>query len=254
VKLRVLGCSGGIGGNLHTTSFLVDDDVLIDAGTGVGSLSLSEMRKVDHVFVTHSHLDHVACIPFLVDSVGYMRDHPVTVHATVATLEILREHIFNWSVWPDFTTIPREDSPFLRYNTVETGSRVLLNGRAITPVPANHVVPAVGYHLDSGAGSLVFSGDTTCNSELWDYLNGLENLRYLIIETAFPDRERELAIASKHLCPEMLADELNQLRRQAEILITHLKPGEAEITMREIHDRVGRYRPRMLLHGETFDF
>lgn len=254
MKLRVLGCSGGIGGNLRTTSFLVDDDVLIDAGTGVGSLSLPEMRNVDHVFVTHSHLDHIACIPLLLDSVGYMRDQPVTVHGTVATLKVLREHIFNWSVWPDFTTIPRPDSPYLRYGVVEVRQPVVLIGRSITPVPANHVVPAVGYHLDSGSGSLVFTGDTTCNSLLWEYLNGLENLRYLIIETAFPDKDRELAIASKHLCPAMLAGELDQLRRPAEILITHLKPGEAELTMREIRDRLGRHRPRMLLHGETLDF
>jgi len=254
VKLEVLGCSGGIGGDLRTTSFLVDDDVLIDAGTGVGSLGLSAMCKVDHIFVTHSHLDHVACIPFLLDSVGCMRRQPVTVYATAATLEILREHIFNWRIWPDFTTIPSAERPYLRFETLDVGKSVLLSGRSITPIPANHVVPAVGYHLDSGASSLVFSGDTTCNGALWEYLNDIDNLRYLIIETAFPDKERDLAVASKHLCPAMLADELQQLRRMPEILITHLKPSEAELTMLEIHDRLGSYSPRMLLHGETFNF
>ncbi|HYN35589.1 MAG TPA: 3',5'-cyclic-nucleotide phosphodiesterase [Actinomycetota bacterium] len=254
MKLQVLGCSGGIGGNLRTTSFLVDEDILIDAGTGVGSLSLSEMSKVDHVFVTHSHLDHVACIPFLVDSVGYLRDRPLTVHATAETLQILREHIFNWHVWPDFTTIPNTRRPYLRYEAFEIEKPLVLDGRFITAIRANHVVPAVGFHLDSGKSSLIFSGDTTRNPSLWEYLNCLENLRYLIIETAFPDKERELAIASKHLCPSMLAEELAKLHRAAEILITHLKPGESELTMQEIHARVGRFRPRMLLHGETFDF
>lgn len=254
MKLQVLGCSGGIGGNLRTTSFLLDSDVLIDAGTGVGNLSLSNLRQIDHVFVTHSHLDHIACIPFLVDSVGGMRMEPVTVHAIEATLQILREHIFNWRVWPDFTTIPSAETPYLRYETIEVGVPVMLDGRMITAIPANHVVPAVGFHLDSGVGSLVFSGDTTSNAALWDHVNRVENLRYLIIETAFPDKERELAVTSKHLCPSLLADELAKLRRPAEILITHLKPGEAELTMQEVHGRIGRYKPRMLMHGETLEF
>jgi len=253
VKLRVLGCSGGIGGDLRTTAFLLDDDVLIDAGTGVGNLSLLELSKIDHVFVTHSHLDHVACIPLLVDTVGYLRKRPVTVHATDDTLDILRAHIFNWQVWPDFTAIPTALSPYLRFESHEVGAAVVLDGRSITPISANHVVPAVGYHLDSGRRSLVYSGDTTGNPLLWDYLNGIENLRYLIIETAFPDKERDLAVASMHLCPSMLADELEGLKRRVEILITHLKPGEAELTMREIDTRVGRFRPRMLVQGESFD-
>ena len=160
MRLQVLGCSGGIGGNLRTTSFLVDEDILIDAGTGVGSLSLSEMSKIDHVFVTHSHLDHIACIPFLVDSVGYLRNRPLTVHATAATLQILREHIFNWHVWPDFTTIPNTHRPYLRYERFEVDKPVVLGGRSITAIQANHVVPAVGFHLDSGVNSLIFSGDT----------------------------------------------------------------------------------------------
>jgi phosphoribosyl 1,2-cyclic phosphodiesterase len=93
MKLRILGCSGGIGGNLRTTSLLLDHDVLIDAGTGVGDLSLAEMCAINHVFVTHSHLDHIACLPLLIDSVGFMRDQPLVIHATDETLVILKEHI-----------------------------------------------------------------------------------------------------------------------------------------------------------------
>jgi ribonuclease BN (tRNA processing enzyme) len=254
MKLRVLGCSGGIGGNLRTTSFLLDQDVLIDAGTGVTELSLTELALVDHVFVTHSHLDHIACIPFMVDSVGFMRDKPLTVHATEETQEILRQHIFNWKIWPDFTEIPNVRQPYMRYQSIELGVPRVLNGRKITAIPANHVVPAVGYHLDSGAASLIFSGDTTSNDALWDVVNKINNLRYLIIETAFPNSEKDLAIISKHLCPSMLAEELAKLTREAEIFITHLKPGELEITMAEIEDCVLGLGPRMLLNNQVFEF
>ncbi len=253
MKLRILGCSGGIGGDLRTTSMLLDHDILIDAGTGVGDLSIGELSRIDHVFVTHSHLDHVTSIPFMVDSVGWMRDKPITVHAIEPTLEILRQHLFNWKIWPDFTQIPDAEKPFLRYQSVALGKTVDLNGRKITPLPANHVVPAIGYRIDSGRASLVFTGDTTTNDPFWVEVNKIDNLRYLIIETAFCNRERDLAIASKHLCPSMLADELAKLKRKAEVYITHLKPGEIELTMQEIMECAGAYGPRMLENNQVFE-
>src|SRR2546425_1012433 len=167
MKLRILGCSGGIGGrHLRTTSMLLDNDILVDAGTGVADLSLTELSPIDHVVLTHSHLDH----------------------------------------------------------------------------------------LDSGKGSLVFTGDTTTNDPLWAVVNKISNLKYLIIETAFCNRERELAVTSKHLCPSMLAEELAKLERTAEIYITHLKPGEIELTIQEIEEDAGQYRPRMLQNGQVFEF
>jgi len=255
MRLRVLGCSGGIGGrHLRTTSFLVDGDVLLDAGTGVGDLSLAELTRIDHVFVTHSHLDHVTSIPFLVDTVGWMRNQPLTVHAIEPTLEILRQHLFNWKLWPDFTQIPTPQTPFMRYAEIELGRTVALAGRAFTPLPAIHTVPAVGYLLDSGKGSLVFTGDTGPNDALWTVVNRLANLKYLIIETAFANKERHLAELSKHLCPSMLAEELVKFERDAEIYVTHLKPGEIELTMEELEEYAGQYRPRMLQNNQVIEF
>ena len=253
MKLKILGCSGGIGGCLRTTSMLLDEDILIDAGTGVGELSIGELAAVDHVFVTHSHMDHITTIPLIVDTVGCMRTRPLTVHATQATLDIIRTHIFNWKVWPDFTQIPSRSEPYLRYEALEVGSPVVMGARTIVPVPANHVVPAVGYHIDSGRSSLVYSGDTTTNDALWRVVNAIGNLRYIIIETAFCNRERDLAIASKHLCPSMLAEELAKLTRPAEIYITHLKPGEPDSIMQEIAECAGRHAPRMLRNGQVFE-
>ncbi len=254
MRLRVLGCSGGIGGNLHTTSFLLDHDILIDAGTGISELSLTELSMIDHIFITHSHLDHIACIPLLVDSVGFMRDRPITLYATEETLDILRQHIFNWKIWPDFSEIPSPQQPFMRYQAIELGEVVVLQGRRITALPANHVVPAVGYHLDSGAASLVFSGDTTCNDALWGVVNKIKNLRHLIIETAFSNSEKELAILSKHLCPSLLVEELAKFIGDAEVFITHLKPGEVELIMREIDLTGQRLHPKMLLNNQIFEF
>lgn len=232
---------------------LLDHDILIDAGTGVSDLSLTELSLIDHIFITHSHLDHVSSIAFMVDTVGGMRANPVTVYAQPATIEILRNHIFNWSIWPDFTQIPTAAKPFMRYEPIQVGQEVEIKGRKITALPAIHSVPAVGFQLDSGKSSLVFSGDTTTNDALWKVVNKIDNLKYLIIETAFCNREKELAIMSKHLSPSMLADELAKLERSAEIFITHLKPGEIELTMQEVEECAGQYKPRMLQNNQVFE-
>jgi len=255
MRLRVLGCAGSIGGHHNrTTSFLVDQDVLIDAGTGVGDLSLAELTLIDHIFITHSHLDHVDSIAFFLDSVGALRPKAVTVYTTRPTIEVLKTHIFNGDIWPDFTEIPTPEDPWLRYQEIEVGQVITLGGRKITVLPAVHTVPAVGYHLDSGKQSLVFTGDTGPNDALWAIVNRIENLKFLIIETAFSDKDRKLAEIALHLCPSMLGTELAKLERPAEVYITHLKPSEIELTMQEIEELSVAAQPRLLQNNQVFEF
>jgi len=255
MRLRVLGCSGSIGGQQNrTTSFLVDQDILLDAGTGVGDLSLAELTLIDHIFITHSHLDHVDSIAFFLDSVGALRPKPVTVYTTKPTIEILKKNLFNWDIWPDFTVIPSPEEPWLRYQEIVVGEVITLGSRKVTVLPAIHTVPAVGYQLDSGKSSLVFTGDTGPNDGLWDVVNKIENLKFLIIETAFSDKERRLAELALHLCPSMLAEELAKLQKPAEIYITHLKPSEIELTMQEIEELTGDRQPRLLQNNHVFEF
>lgn len=255
MKLRILGCSGGIGGrHLRTTSLLLDHDILIDAGTGVADLSIAELAMIDHVFITHTHLDHIASLPLMVDTVGDRRSRPLTVYGTDAVLTILKNHIFNWAVWPDFSEIPTAAKPFMRFQPVRVGETQVLEGRRITPLPVEHTVPAVGYHLESDKGSLVFSGDTGVCEPFWQAVNRIGNLRHLIIECAFSNREERLAQVSKHLCPSMLANELQKLHRNCEIYITHLKPGQIELTMEEIAECLGDFKPKMLQNNQVLEF
>ena len=239
---------------MRTTSMLVDHDILIDAGTGLTELTLAEMAMIEHIFITHSHLDHLAALPLMIDSVADMHDRPITLYATDATLEIIKNHIFNWAIWPDFSEIAIRQEAVMQYQTIRIGEPVRLGERTITAVPAEHTVPAVGYHLDSGQASLVFTGDTTVNDAFWPVINRISNLKYLIIETAFSNRERQLALTSKHLCPSMLAEELARLERDVSVFITHLKPGQVELIMGEIEECIGDFRPKMLQNNQLFEF
>ena len=255
MKLRVLGCSGGIGGrHLRTTSFLVDHDILLDAGSGVAELSVGELAAIDHVFLTHAHLDHVLALPLMIDAVADRRSQPLVVHALPEVIAALRQHIFNWSIWPDFSSLPNAEQPRLRFEPITPGATVCLGERRITALPVNHTVPAVGYCLDSGAASLVFSGDTGPCAAFWQAVNRVPNLRYLLIECAFSDQEMELAKVSRHLCPQLLAEGLRSLDQACDIFITHLKPGEIERTMLEIERSLGEFSPGMLQNNQLFTF
>lgn len=235
MKVRVLGCSGAIAQGCRTTSFLIDDDVLIDAGTGVGDLTLAEMARVDHVFLTHSHLDHIAALPLMADAIGSARTRPIEVHALPETIHALKAHVLNDVIWPDFSRIPTPDQPFIRFHTLQTGQTVHLPGKVLEVLPAVHTVPAVGFALSAGRGHWVFSGDTERNPAFWARINQL-SVAMLVIETAFSNRERELAQLSKHLSPHALAQELDNisLNTRYPIYITHTKPAETELIMEEI--------------------
>lgn len=256
MKLTVLGCSGGIGGRgTHTSSFLVDHDTLIDCGTGVGDLEFNDLVRIDQVFISHSHLDHIAFLPLLVDTVAEARRQAITVFALPETLRILRSHVFNWLIWPDFSAIPDRHNPFLRFQSVHVGETVRLSGgRAITPLPAHHTVPACAYSLDSGNGKLVYSGDTTHAPDLVQAINGLSDLRHLLIETAFSDAQHDLALAARHLCPSLLAAFLDDLSVSPEVWVSHLKPGMEEKIVAEIAGYGGRLMPQPLFGGQVLEF
>ena len=254
MRLRILGASGGIGAGARTTSFLLGRDVLIDAGTGVGDLSLDELGAIDHVVLTHSHLDHVTALPFLLDAVGASRQRPVTVHAQAATLDVLKAHIFNNAVWPDFARIPSPERPFLRYEVFAAGQERVLGGCRVRSIPVTHVVPAVGFLFQGPNGSLAFSGDTASTEEFWKVLNSCPDLQHLIIETSFVDAEEEIARIARHFCPATVVAELRKLKRRPIIHITHLMPGEEKEILREIAHHDAGLEVHPLVPGAVIEF
>ncbi|GAB7127014.1 3',5'-cyclic-nucleotide phosphodiesterase [Silvimonas sp. JCM 19000] len=255
MQLQVLGCSGGIGAGQRTTSLLLDDRILIDAGTGVGDLSFEALLQIDHIFLTHAHMDHIACLPMLLDTAFGSREQPVTVHATQAAIDVLQRHIFNWQIWPDFAAIPSPQAPFLRFAVMEQGDSVEVPGGRIRALPALHTVPAVAYALHSADGCVVFSGDTADHPPFWQAVNQIADLRALIIETAFADQDADLARTALHFSPSALLTALGQMQHEADVWITHLKPADHELIMQQLqHDPVCGRRFARLLPRQRLDF
>lgn len=252
MDIRVLGCSGGIGEGLRTTSFLIDDDVLIDAGSGVGDLTLEEMRKIRHVFLTHSHMDHFAFLPLLVDSIFDTIKQPIVVHGQSVTLEALKKHIFNWVIWPDFAKLPSVEKPVMCYEAMEPGSVYELNERQLEMIGVNHIVPGVGYRVSNVTGTFAFSGDTTCHDNFWNKLNQHNNLDILVVETAFANSEQELSLKAGHYTPRLLASDIAKLNHQPKIYITHTKPGMEDFIVKECQDAISDRTINRLYGGEHF--
>lgn len=254
MTIRVLGCSGAIAQGCRTTAFLLDGCVLIDAGTGVGDLRLDELARIEHILITHSHLDHVLSIALLADSVMRQRvargAGPITVHALPATLAALQQHVFNGVIWPDFTRLPSFEAPVLRLQPLALGEVLHIAGRDIEVLSAAHTVPAVGFAVHGRAGAWVYTGDTGPNPALWERLRSLK-VAHLVIEVAFSDEERHLAQISRHLCPEALGQELRHLAGSVQVHITHIKPGEVEAVMQEIAQLDTPHRIQVLSVGQV---
>ena len=207
----------------------------MDAGTGVGDLTLDEMRRVDHVLLTHSHLDHIAALPLMVDATAAQRKDPLCIHALGGTIAALKAHIFNNVIWPDFTRIPTPQAPFIQFQEIAIGQTLRFGDKLVEVLPAVHTVPAAGFAVTAGNGCWVFTGDTERNPSFWARINQL-NVAMLVIETAFSNKEKDLARRSLHLSPTSLAAELDFIARGKNypIYITHTKPAETEQIMDEV--------------------
>ena len=250
MRIRILGCSGGIGAGSRTSAMLIDNDVLLDAGTGISDLALEELKSIRHVFLTHAHLDHIAGLPMLVDA-KFEQDFeiPVTVYARHETLEALRAHLFNDVIWPDFAKIPSADNPMLRYVVCNPGDIISIGNRDFHAVDVSHSVPSLGYTVKNAGGVFAVSGDTKTNQTLWPILNACDDLKVLVIEVSFSDEHEELATTAGHYCPSTMCRDLELLNHNPDIWLTGMKPGQEEKILREVMAALPDKNVRMLSRG-----
>jgi len=231
---------------------LVDHDVLIDAGSGVGDLTLDEMRGIRHIFLTHSHMDHFAFLPLLVDSIFESIKQPILIHAQPETISALEQHIFNWVIWPDFASLPTAEHPVMQFEPMTPGSVLALDDRRFEMIRVNHIVPGVGYRVETDRASFAFSGDTTTDDNFWQTLNSHDRLDLLIVEAAFANDELELSKKAGHYTPGLLADDLKKLQHRPEIYLSHTKPGQEDKILQECRIAIGDRQIKRLFGGEEF--
>ena len=251
MNIRILGCSGGIGLGHRTTSLLLDDSVLIDCGTGLGDLSLDEMSKLQHVFITHSHLDHIALLPMLLDTAyEHLVDHPLTLHCKQETYDVLANNIFNWDVWPNFFELPNAETPVIVYESMQPGDCIEFGDKIVKMVEVNHVVPAAAYIINNGSGSIAFTGDTFINDTFWHALNEEPRMDILIVECGFTNEEENIGRDAKHYFPNALAEDLKKLKHRPDLYITHLQPGREHLIIDQLTSSISEFNIHQLSSGQ----
>ncbi|HNX30033.1 MAG TPA: 3',5'-cyclic-nucleotide phosphodiesterase [Holophaga sp.] len=253
MELRVLGCSGGEACGERLTGLLVNGKVAVDAGSLTVALELAEQNAIRHIFLTHSHLDHICTLPFFTKNIFGHAEVPVEIHALPQTLDALRRHLFNDELWPDFSVIPSPDKPIIRYSEVVPGEPCLVEGLRITPVMVNHLVPCVGYRVEDDHSAFIFTSDTAATDAVYDLANATGNLKLFITEASFPDEQAWLAEASKHLTPRMLGRELRKLKQAVPVAICHLTPGERSIMQPQL-EALGHPDLRLLNQDERYSW
>jgi ribonuclease BN (tRNA processing enzyme) len=256
---RVLGSFGGDSPTCRMTSFLVDGVVAVDAGAITRALTIDEQKGLRHVVVTHTHIDHTATLPFLIENIFGSTEEPVSIYATKRVLANVRRHLFNNDTWPDFTRIPNHMYPSVRFVEVEPEVPFVITDLPggdleVTPVPVNHVVPTMGLVLRQGDSSIIFTSDTGPTERIWEVANETEDLAALIVECSFPNRLQAVADVSLHLSPATLAAELAKLRRDVPVLIYHFKPPYVEELTEEIEATEMPHPVALLMQDETYTF
>ncbi|MCB0309298.1 MAG: 3',5'-cyclic-nucleotide phosphodiesterase [Bdellovibrionales bacterium] len=255
MKFRVLGCSGSELDRSHPCSFMVGESILVDMGSGASRLTLEEQLRIKHIFLSHAHLDHTKDLAFFAENVFALRKHPVTIHASTNTLQVLKDHLFNGMLWPDFTKIPSESNPVMVFKEFNPGENITIASVTVTSVSVNHPGGCEALFFASPSGDVLYSGDTGPTTKVWDEVNHRgSKITSILLECSFPNRLDNVAHESGHLTPTLFHQEIKKIiSSDIAIYAYHLKAPYRDEIIKELDD-LHDQRVRVLEAGMKLDF
>ena len=255
MKVEVLGCSGGLCRGHDTTCLRINDSILLDAGTGAGSLDTSEAVKIKDILVSHSHLDHVSSICFLADQDIENRSQPTRIYCLPETSNALTSDLINGQLWPEIEKVVINGVNMVEFVPVKAFERIVIGDCEFTPLPVEHAVPTVGYCLHGKDADLVFISDMiSAPDEVYAWIRKRKRIRHFISEAAFPDRLDKIARISKHMTPTMLQECCRKLSDLPDVQFhaTHIKPIYMEEVTAELA-RIDDPPMKILKRGDVFE-
>jgi ribonuclease BN (tRNA processing enzyme) len=254
MEIKILGGHGGLARGFSTTSFLINDELLIDAGSVASTLSVEEQSKINHILISHSHLDHIKDLAFICDNCFGLRKTPFQVFTHATVKRIIKEHLFNETIWPDFTILPNEKNPTMQINAIEPEVPFKIKDYTITPVKVQHPNDAMGYIIEKGDCAILFTVDTASTDRIWQLAHEIKNLKAIFTEVSFPNALKHVAIASDHHTASSLKVELSKMPSEIPVILTHIKPNYRDVILKEISELQEKRLRVLEKDGEIFNF
>ncbi len=253
MKIQVLGGHGGLAKGFSATSFLIDETFLIDAGSVASTLSVEEQCRIENILISHCHLDHTKDIAFLCDNCFGLRKEPFFVHSHATVIKIIKANILNDLLWPDFSKLPTAEKPTVKFFPLEPLAKKTIGGFEVTPVPVQHPHDAMGFILEKGGSSVLFTVDTGPTHKIWEVAKTIPNLKAIFTEVSFPNVLQKVADLSDHHTPNSIEQELKKMPKNLPIILTHLKPNYREQILKEL-EHLGDRVQVLEQDGQIFHF
>ncbi len=245
--VRIIGGHGGVGPGYRATSYLIDGKLLIDAGSVASGLLTEEQIQIDHILISHSHLDHIAELAYLCDNCFGLKGRPFEVHANGPVIESIKTHLMNDQIWPDFSKLPSVKAPTIRFNSMVPEKALELGEYRIMPIPVNHQGGACGFIVEKKGKAILFTQDTGPTEKIWKYAKSISNLKAIFTEVSFPNALQKVATDSQHNTPMSINEEIKKMPADLPIILGHLKPNFQAQLYKEIE---ALNNPRITLLGQ----
>lgn len=248
--IKALGTSGTRTRFAGTTCLQLSPTTVIDAGNVINGLG-EDAAKIEHVFLTHAHFDHICDLPVMLDLFFAQQKRTLHIYGLEATLDTLRRSIFNEEIFPDFSEIDllHNDSKAVAFHPVELYESYEADGVTVTPFPTRHTVPSCGYIIRKENHAVMFTADTCYTEAIPKLIDAMPEITTLVTEISFPNALEQLAEDSMHFIPKTLFGMLGQIGRDdLRVAVMHLKPSMAEVIMEQIAESGGLPNGGRVLH------
>lgn len=244
--VRIIGGHGGVSPGARATSYLINGKLLVDAGSVGEGIVISEQVAIDHILISHAHLDHIKDLAFISDNCFGLRKKPFQIYSNEFVKNAIKEHLMNDVVWPDFSKLPNAKNPTIKFNIIESEKNVTIGEYKILPVPVNHPGNALGFIIEKGSKAVLFTQDTGPTDRIWKVAKKKKNLKAIFTEVSFPNSMQKVATISQHHTPKTLSEEIKKMPKNIPIFVGHLKPNYQTQLYKEIE---AIKEPRITLLG-----
>ena len=232
--IKIIGGHGSVLLGYKSTSFLIDDKLLIDAGSVASGTDINQQLVIKDILISHCHLDHICDLAFIADNCFNLKKFPFTVYTSSFAKDAIESHFFNDTIWPDFTKLPNEKNPIIKLNAVKSFETIELGDYKVTFIPVNHPGGGHGFIIQKGDMSVLFTQDTGETEEIWKESKKLTNLKAIFTEISFPNSMEDLAKISFHHTSNTLAQETLKMPADIPIYLTHIKPNYQDQIIDEV--------------------